>query len=103
MALETIKNNFGQGGSLLSGTGPGMLKNILKELQGLSFGIYTGVGAGSDITITGMAAEDTVIAVLDITTPANLLTTNFTPKANALTSVAATTGKNLIVVWANKQ
>ena len=102
MALEKLSALFGQGGTGLAGQGADTLFTILKELRGISVGVYAGVGAGTDITIASMAAVDTIVAVIDLTTPSNLLPTDFVPKAGKLTSINATTGKNLLVVWFNK-
>jgi hypothetical protein len=107
MALETLSSQFGSGGTKLTDQGAGGLKRILTELRGLTVTGAAGVGAGSDITVTGMTAEDTVIAVINITTPAaptTLVPSNFVPKAGGLlTSTLATTSQGLLIVWMNKR
>jgi len=105
MALETISNQFGSGGTKLSDQGSGGLKAILTELQGCKISLAAGAASNADITLTGILAEDTLLSVANITDAGNLDPADFTPKADAITNGSATnlTGKTLLVLWADKR
>lgn len=106
MALETISKQFGSGLTKVTDQGKGGLKAILTELQGVTLTGAAGVGAGSNITIAAMTAEDTVLAVVDITTPAAptvLNASDFVCQAGTLKSNLATSAKGLLILWANKK
>lgn len=65
MAFESIASFFGKGQAKLHGQKPGDLYSILTELQGLKVTSST-VGSDLDLApVTGMTADDTVIAVLE--------------------------------------
>ena len=66
MALEVIAKYFGKGQAKVHGQKAGDLYTILTELQGLKVTSSTIVsGTLSLAPVTGMTAEDTVIAVLE--------------------------------------
>lgn len=108
MSLHTIPDAFGSGGS---GLCDGTLKSILTELQGLSFALVNGAAADTDITLTGIATEDTIAFILGLdpdneTAAEQVLdfTADFAITAADTIKAAtqATTGYDLVVVWYNK-
>lgn len=83
---------------------------ILTELQGLKFAVVTGANANTDITVTGIATEDTIVAAIGIdgdnATLANTVTdrkaaTSITA-ANTIQCTASTAAERLIIVWFDK-
>ena len=104
MALETIAKNFGSGGSHLSGTGNGSLKKILTELQGLSFGIHTGVADNADISNVGIVGTSTIVAAMNLTDTANLDPTKFTPGTGKITNKTggSLATKQILFAWLDK-
>lgn len=112
MTKEIIAANFGQGAAKLSEQGPGGLRAILTELQGLKFAVVAGANADTGITLTGAKTEDTLLFVLgldpDNATPADQVidwTSAFAITAADTIKAAtqATTGYDLVVVWMDKR
>lgn len=108
MALTNLKNLRAGGGTHLAGDAAIALHRALGELQGLRLNIATGnVNANTDITLTGAAVADTtIIAVLEQDSTSGVLAahagTVTVTAANTIRSTAATTGKNLLVLWTKK-
>lgn len=83
---------------------------ILTELQGLKFAVVTGANANTDITVTGIATEDTLVAVVGIDGDnATLASTVVDRKAatsitaaNTIQCTASTAAERLLVVWYDK-
>lgn len=90
----------------------------IKELQRLSFSVVAGNTATTNIAVTGIATEDTIVAVLRADVAADTGTSATGNKVQALSAVTSeasitsagniqlsttdTTGDTLIVVWFNK-
>jgi hypothetical protein len=62
MTLEALNDEFGHGGAHLSDE---VLRNILKEEQGLTFDLLAGAGANTDIALAAISDEDTIIMALN--------------------------------------
>ena len=100
MALTSTKS-LGHGGIGLHGDTP---KKLFDELQGLTTATVTGAGAGVDITLTGIAAVDTIQSVVSFSggVPTVIAKNTVTVKANAINIVGATTGAVLLVTYFRK-
>lgn len=59
MTLQSL-SQAGKGGAGI----PDQIPAALKELQGLSFNVLTGVGAATKINVTGLLMEDTIVAAV---------------------------------------
>jgi len=112
MALESISKDFGRGLAKLFGTGSGRLRNILVELQGLKVTVVAGAAANTNIPITGITTKDTLVAVLQVEpdngTTGTMLTdrtgeASITSAGNIRLSTTATTDKQLLVIWFDKE
>jgi|GEM_PF-6886331 len=83
------------------------LVDVLKELQGLKATVVAGAAAGN-VTVTGIAADDTLIAVLHLDMGGNAetdLTSEFSiTAANTInnTGGTATTNDTLLVLYFDK-
>jgi hypothetical protein len=53
--LETMRSDFGSGGSGLT---DGTLKKVVKELRGLKTVVVDGAAADTNIAVAGLAAND---------------------------------------------
>lgn len=111
MALETIAPNFGRGGAKIAYQGPGGLKAIVTELQGLSFSLVDGASSNTEIAVSGITTSDTIKFVLgldpDNSTSANQVmdfTSAFAISADGKVKAAsqATNGYDLLFIWYNK-
>lgn len=99
-------SQLGKGGAGFHGTGTGTAAAMLKELQGLTRTLVDGAAADTNIPITGIAAEDTLVSVIewnagvptDRTADASI-----TSAGNIQLSTTNSTGNKLDVLWFNKQ
>ena len=106
MALESMQSYFGKGFAHLTTD----LKNILTELQGLSVDLVDGDSADTNIAVTGIATDDTILFALGIdadnATAGDQVkdytgNTSITSAGNIQTDVD-TSGYDLVVIWFNK-
>ena len=108
MAYEDFSAALGAGGGGgLHGDAAVKLAAGLKELQRVRVAVVTGnVAANADLTLTGVATVDTIAAVIQQDTASKALEphtgTVTVTAANTIRTTAATTGKNLIVLWYDK-
>lgn len=108
MALQSISAALQAGGGAgLHGDAVVALAKALGELQRLKVTVVTGnVLANADMTLTGIATTDTIVSVLEQDSTSGVLVnhagTVAVTAASTIQSTAATTGKNLIVVWFDK-
>ncbi len=107
MALFDLRNLRAGGGTHLHGDDVVKMARAIGELQNLKVNVVTGNQlANVSLTLTGITAVDTVIAVLEQDSTSGVLAahagTVTIHAADTLRSTAATTGKNLIVVWADR-
>lgn len=72
------------------------------EFEQLKFGMVTGAGAATLIAVTGMVAEDVVVGVIDLTTPAAVSLAGLAEEAGGFKITASTSGKNLAVLWIDR-
>lgn len=73
MSLQTLPAQFSKGGSNLT---DGTLQSVLKELQGLTVSIVSGVASGTKMDIAAMRTEDTLLAALVTTDASNAAVVN---------------------------
>lgn len=79
----------------------------VRELQGLTMDVVAGADVDTNIAITGIAVEDTLMAVLHYT--AGAAVANLTSEAaitsagNIQLTTTDTTGDQLVVFWFNKK
>ena len=121
MALtQSIAANFGQGGSKITDQGDGGLKAILTELQSavntlqtsvgslqtsmaaaqnLEFATVTGAAAATNIAVTGLTADDTVLHVINLTDLADVYLAGLAVSAGNFQITASTESKKLLVIW----
>jgi hypothetical protein len=105
MALNNISKIFGRGMSYVFGTGEGRLRDILVELQGLKVNIATGAAVNTNIGVTGIAVEDSLVFVGringnssdDLSDEASI-----TSAGNIQTTTTATSSGRLLVIWFDK-
>lgn len=111
MALETIAADFGRALARLFGTGSGRLRNIVVELQGLTPAVVVGAAVDTNIPISGIATDDTILLVMRLNrdaTAANIDISDVTSEAsitsagNIQLTTTDTTGDSLLVFWFNK-
>lgn len=106
MTLKTIPSTFGKGFAHLTDD----LEKILVEIRGLSFDLVSGDSASTNIAVSGIATDDTILKVIgfdpDNGTPADQVV-DFTSNAS-ITSAGniqtdnSSSGYDLVVVWYNK-
>ena len=97
MTKEVIPADLGDGGAHLNDS----LKGILTELQGLTVDVVDGAGVSTNVAVTGIATEDTLVKVVNVT---DWATVTFTiTSAGNIRSTTDTTGKKLLVFWLNKR
>ena len=101
MVKETISRTFGKGHKDLDGQLPGSLFAILRELRGLRFNIVSGAAANTDITLTGISTEDTILGTLNLTDNEGPVAT--ITAANTIQIADGTAGANVLIVWLDKQ
>jgi len=105
MAFEKVPH-LGEGGTGFQGTGLGTAAAMLTELQGLTRSVVSGAGAATNIAVTGIATEDTIVSVWELVS--GVPTTDRTSVAT-ITSAgniqlsAVTTGNKLDIFWYNKR
>lgn len=63
MALEQ-NPSLGSGGTGFQGNGRGSAAAMIKELQGLSVRVVNGAAPATNIAVSGIATEDTILAVI---------------------------------------
>lgn len=97
--------------TLPAGAGAGGLLGLLTELQGLTFTSVAGAGTATNIAVSGIATEDTLLAVIHFQTttytPSTILNlvaeATITSAGNIQLSSTNTTGGRLLVIWLNKR
>ena len=72
------------------------------EAEKIKMSLCTGAASATNITCTGLAVGDTVVSVIDITTPAAVALTGLVVSANAFKVTASTADKSLLVLWIDK-
>lgn len=101
MTLEVIPPQLGHGGAHLNDK----LYPIVKEIQGWSLSVVTGAAANTNIPVTGILLEDTIIKVVlvdfvgaTVTEVAATITSN-----GNIQTTATSAAKALLVYWYNKK
>lgn len=69
------------------------------EHEKVKMSLCTGANAATDITCTGLAVGDTIVSVIDITTPAAVSLAGLAITAGKFQVTASTASKNLLVLW----
>ncbi len=84
---------------------------LIQELQGLKFEVLAGAATDTNIAVTGIAIDDTILKCLmvepDDGTTSTMLTdvtseTNITSAGNIQLDTTTTTGKQLLLVYYDK-
>lgn len=91
----------------------GSLYDLIKELQGLKITVVAGAAADTNIAISGIKTEDTLLAVLEIQPPTaasgdtikgdRTSEASITSDGNIQLTTTDTTGNQLLVVWWDKK
>lgn len=97
--------------TLPAGVATGGLLGLLTELQGLTITSAAGAAANNDIAVTGIATEDTLLAVIHFQTttytPSTILNlvaeASITSAGNIRCSSTSTAGGRVLVIWLNKR
>lgn len=107
MALES-NALLGQGGAGFQGGAgqAGSAAAMIKELQGLTQTLVNGAAANTNIAVSGITTEDTIVSVIEyiagVPTNDRTAATSITSNGN-IQCTAATTSNKLIVLWFNKK
>jgi len=108
MAKESLDNVARIAASKESlGGYPKALLDIIRELQGVTFTPVAGATAATNIPVTDIATEDTLVGVLSVDFAggaiANLIAeASITSAGNIQCATTDTSAAKLIVVWLNK-
>lgn len=85
--------------------------DLIQELQGLKFKVLAGAATDTDIAVTGIAVDDTILSCMmvepDDGTDSTMLTdvtseTNITSAGNIQLDTTTTTGKQLLLIYYDK-
>lgn len=89
-------------------TTPGLLAAV-RELQGLTFNLLDGAAADTNIAVTDIATDDTVVFCIHISTKAAIATmADITSEVvilsagNIQLTTTSTTSDQLLLIWFNK-
>lgn len=105
MTLET-KDNLGHGGTGFHGTGKGSAAAMIRELQAQKSGVADGALPATNITLTGVKANDTLVSVIHFEAGAPtadmVAEASITADDTIQLSTTDTTGDKLVVTWLAK-
>ena len=104
MSLETLPGNLGLGGAHLNKQ---VLHAILQELRGIKFNAAAGAATDTNIAVSGIAVEDTLVGVLEIDIAGDavadrLSESSITSAGNIQLTTTTTTGSFLLIIWMDK-
>ena len=113
MTLRSTARLKASRGNLDTIDGESYLDKMIGELQGLTVSTAAGVGANTNIAVSGIATEDTLIAVLVFKDPAaatqaaivnETATSSITSAGNIQSTNATNVAANdrLVIIWFNK-
>ena len=112
IAIDELRQREHNLDAMAAGVGKTGLLGILTELRGLQVAVVAGAAADTNIAVTGIATEDTILACVRLNrdaTAANIDADNLTAEClitsagNIQMDTTTTTGDKLIVFWYDKQ
>lgn len=101
MALEQ-NSELGNGGAGFHGKGPGSAAAMITELQGLAQAVVAGAAANTNIPVTGIETEDTIVSAVMFTAGVPSVVPATITSAGNIRSTSDTTGNTLLVTYFRK-
>lgn len=103
MALDTNKH-LGKGGSGFQGEGPGSAAHMIRELQSLKVEVLAGAAADTNIAVTGIAVDDTLLSVIEFVAgvPTDRTANASITSAGNIQVDVSTAGNSLQLMWFGK-
>ena len=97
--LQTMRNDFGSGGSGLT---DGTLKNVLSEIRGLKTVVVDGAAANTNIAVTGLGASDHIQSCVMFAAGVPSIVAVSAQTAGNIQFASVTTGNKIVVTFYDK-